>query len=170
MAALKPTTSMDISDIQRRMAQIRHDMHQEVQGAVKGAQSLTEWRSIVKSHPWLSISVASVVGYLIVPKRRSMSPTIVTVGNPSPELLTAATAGDQSRQLKQSRWSILGTAFSLLAPVAVRGAQNYVLGHLEQWLSQHPLPSIPGEAPDKATRESAQSASPGPADRLRKYG
>ena len=170
MAALKPTTSMDISDIQRRMAQIRHDMHQEVQGAVKGAQSLTEWRSIVKSHPWLSISVASVVGYLIVPKRRSMSPTIVTVGNPSPELLTAAPTGDQSRQLKQSRWSILGTAFSLLAPVAVRGAQNYVLGQLEQWLSQHPLPSVPGEAPDKATRESARSVSPSPADRLRKYG
>jgi ElaB/YqjD/DUF883 family membrane-anchored ribosome-binding protein len=65
MAALKPMTSMDISDIQRRMAEIRHDMHQEVQGAVKGAQSLTEWRSFVKSHPWLSISVASVVGYLI---------------------------------------------------------------------------------------------------------
>jgi hypothetical protein len=170
MAVLKPTTSMDISDIQRRMAQIRHDMHQEVQGAVKGAQSLTNWRSLVKSHPWLSISVASVVGYLIVPRRRSTSPTIVTVGNPSPQLLTAATAGDQSRQPKQSGWSVLGTAFSLLAPVAVRGAQNYVLGHLEQWLSQHPLPSIPGEAPDKATRESAQSASPGPADRLRKYG
>ena len=67
MPAAKPTTSMDISDIQRRMAQIRHDMHQEVQGAVKGAQSLTDWRSLVKSHPWLSISVASVVGYLLVP-------------------------------------------------------------------------------------------------------
>jgi hypothetical protein len=169
MAALKPMTSTDISEIQRRMAQIRHDMHQEVQGAVKGAQSLTDWRSFVKGHPWLSISVASVVGYLIVPTRRSTSPTIVTVGNPSPELLTAATA-DQSRQLKQSRWSILGTAFSLLAPVAVRGAQNYVLGQLEQWLSQHPLPSVPGEAPDNAARESAHSASPSPADRLRKYG
>jgi hypothetical protein len=170
MAALKPTTSMDISDIQRRMAQIRHDMHQEVQGAVKGAQSLTEWRSLVKSHPWLSIAVASVAGYLIVPRRRSTSPTIVTVGNPSPQLLTAAAAGDQSRQPKQSGWSILGTAFSLLAPVAVRCAQNYVLGHLEQWLSQHPLPSVPGEAPDKATRESARSGSPSPTDRLRKYG
>ena len=170
MAAVKPMTSMDISDIQRRMAQIRHDMHQEVQGAVKGAQSLTEWRSFVRSHPWLSISVASVVGYLVVPARRSTAPTILSVGHPSPELLTAAAAGDQSRQLKQSGWSIFGTAFSLLAPVAVRGAQNYVLGQLEQWLSQHPLPSVPGEAPGKPTRESGQSASMSPADRLRKYG
>ena len=136
--ALKPTTSMDISDIQRRMAQIRHDMHQEVQGAVKGAQSLTEWRSLVKSHPWLSIAVASVAGYLIVPRRRSTSPTIVTVGNPSPQLLTAAAAGDQSRQPKQSGWSILGTAFSLLAPVAVRDRKSTRLNSSHQVQSRMP--------------------------------
>lgn len=170
MPAVKPTNSMDISDIQRRMAQIRHDMHQEVQGAVKGAQSLTDWRSLVKSHPWLSISVASVVGYLIVPARRSMSPTIVTVGNPSPELRAATPVRDQRQEPKQSGWSILGMTFSLLAPIAVRGAQSFALGHLEHWLSQHPLPSVPGETPGKPTRESGQSASTSPADRLRKYG
>jgi hypothetical protein len=170
MPAVKPMNSTDVSDIQRRMAQIRHDMHQEVQGAVKGAQSLTDWRSFITSHPWLSISVASVVGYLIVPARRSVSPTIMTVANPSPELLTATTAREQKRQSKQSGWSILGTAFSLLAPIAVRGAQSYALGYLEQWLSQHPLPSVPGEAPGRPTRESSPSASMSPADRLRKYG
>lgn len=170
MPVIKPMTSTDISDIQRRMAQIRHDMHQEVQGAVKGAQSLTDWRSLVKSHPWLSISIASVVGYLIVPTRRQVSPTIVNVAHPGPQPLTAASAQDQKNLPKPSGWSILGTAFSLLAPVAVRGAQNYVLGHLEQWLSQHPLPSIPGERPDRPTRESGQFSSPSAADRLRKYG
>jgi hypothetical protein len=170
MPALKPMTSMDISDIQRRMAEIRHDMHQEVQGAVKGAQSLTDWRSFVKSHPWLSISVASIVGYLVVPARRSMSPTIVSVGHPSQELLTATVAPDRKQQSKLTGWSIFGTAFSLLAPIAVRGAQSYALGYLEQWLSQHPLPSVPGEAPRKPTRESSRSASVSPADRPRKYG
>ena len=120
MPATKPTTSMDIADIQRQMAQIRHDMHQEVRGAVKGAQSLTDWRSFVKAHPWLSISVASIVGYLIVPARRSMTPTIVSMGNPSPEHLATSTARGQGQRHKQSGWSMLGTAFSLLAPIAVR--------------------------------------------------
>jgi hypothetical protein len=171
MPVAKPTTSMDISDIQRRMAQIRHEMHQEVQGAVKGAQSLTDWRIFVKSHPWLSISLASVVGYLIVPTRRSAHPTIVTVGSASPEFVTTATARDQKPQPKSSKWSIVGTAFSLLAPIAVRGAQSYLLGHLEQWLSQHPLPPLPGEAPtDRPTRGSGQSAPLSPTDRLRNYG
>ena len=31
--------NMNVADIQRRMAQIRHDMHQDVQGAVKGADA-----------------------------------------------------------------------------------------------------------------------------------
>jgi hypothetical protein len=170
MPALKPMTSMDISDIQRRMAQIRHDMHQEVQGAVKGAQSLTDWRSAVKSHPWLSISIASLAGYLIVPARRSTSPTIVSIAHPSQEVPVVSAGLAQKQQTKPSGWSILGTAFSLLAPIAVRGAQSYALGYLEQWLSQHPLPSVPGESPGKPPRESSHSASTSPADRLRKYG
>jgi hypothetical protein len=170
MPAVKPMTATDISDIQRRMAQIRHDMHQEVSGAVKGAQSLTDWRSLVTSHPWLSISVATVVGYLIVPSRRPVSPAILTVGHPSPELRAATAVRDQKPPSKLSGWSILGTAFSLLAPIAVRGAQTYALGYLEQFLSQHPLPPVPGDAPDRPTRESGQSTSKSSAERLRKYG
>ena len=138
MPAAKPMTSMDVSDIQRRMAQIRHDMHQEVQGAVKGAQSLTDWRSLVTSHPWLSVSVASAVGYLLVPTRRSMSPTIVTVAHPSSDLRAATAVPDQKPSSKLGGWSILGTAFSLLAPIAVRGAQSYVLAHSSSFsLSTH---------------------------------
>ena len=154
MPAVKPMTSMDISDIQPRMAQIRHDMHQEVQGQSR-APSLTDWRSFVTSHPWLSISVASVVGYVFVPTRRSTSPTIVTVANPSPEPWASAAVRDQKPVRTLSGWSILGTAFSLLAPIAVRGAQSYVLGHLEQFLSQHPFPPAPGEARQANERERA---------------
>ena len=160
---------MDISDIQRQMAQIRHDMHQEVQGAVKGAQSLTDWRSLVKSHPWISISVAAAAGYLIVPKRRSMSPSIVALENPSPDLLTARAARDAARQIKRPGWSIFGTAFSLLAPVAARAMQNYLLGRLDQWLSQHPLPPVPTASAGGPARDE-QTASARPANRIREYG
>jgi hypothetical protein len=170
MPAAKPMTSMNVSDIQRQMAQIRHDMHQEVQGAVKGAQSLTDWRSLVKGHPWLSISTASVIGYLIVPRRHPVSSTIVAVGNPSPELLGTTAARGQEKQSKDAGWSILGTAFSLVAPVAVRAAQNYAIGHFERWLSQHQMPPVPSEMPGGTTYASGQPNSTGSAARLRKYG
>ena len=65
------------------MAQIRHDMHQEVQGAVKGAQSLTDWRGLVTSHPWLSISVGVGGGVPHCPKRRLVSHAVVAVSSPS---------------------------------------------------------------------------------------
>jgi hypothetical protein len=170
MPPAKATTSMDIPEIQRRMAQIRHEMHQDVQGAVKGAQSLTDWRSLVINYPWMSISFASIVGYLIVPARQSVSPTFMTIGNPAPELRAAVGAHEQPQPRKHLGWTILGTAFSLLAPVAARVAQNYVLGHFEQWLSQHPLPPSAGGSFGEATRESSHSAPMGPANRLREYG
>ena len=51
MATAKSTPA-EINEIQRRMAQIRRELHEEVREAVKGAQSLTDWRSQVRHHPW----------------------------------------------------------------------------------------------------------------------
>ena len=124
----KPPLTTEISEIQRRMAQIRHDMHHEVQGAVRGAQSLTDWRSVVRNRPWLSLSIAVAVGYLIVPRRQSEARTLVTAG-PISNPVSPPTA---MLQTEPSRWSSLKTVYSLLAPVAVRAAQNYALQHLER--------------------------------------
>jgi hypothetical protein len=169
MPASQPTNLSDIAEIQRQMAQIRHDMHQEVRGAVKGAQLLVDWRSLVKNHPWLSISLASMAGYAIVPRRHSISPIVTSMELPRENLLMTGNAPAQAQQTRRTGWSIIGTAFSLLAPVAVRVAQNYALGHLEQWLSQHPLPPSAG-SPGLSTRDSGRPASAGPANRLREYG
>jgi len=137
MATANSTISADISDVQRRMAQIRHEMHQEVQGAVKGAQSLTNWRSLVRSHPWLSLGVAAAAGYLIVPQRRWEAPAVTAVDT-SVEVAPAAPR-DQPAQPQGSQWSAMGMLFSLLAPIAVRAAQNFALQRIEQWLEVHPL-------------------------------
>ena len=170
MPVARSTTATDIAEIQRRMAQIRHEMHQEVQGAVKGAQLLTDWRSLVRSYPWLSISLAAVAGYLIVPRRRSIDPTTVPAEfrGPQPPGFVAESA--YTPQPRRTAWSIIGTVFSLFAPVAVRAAQNYALGHLEQWLSQHPLSPSPTGSPEGPKRESSQPAHPDATNRLRQFG
>ena len=38
-----------------------------------------------------------------------------------------------------TKWTVLGTAFSLLTPLVVRAAQSYALTYFEQWLANHPL-------------------------------
>src|ERR1700722_7924548 len=98
MAMTKPSSPTDIADIQRRMAQIRLEMHQEVQGAVHGARTLTDWKSLVRSYPWLSLSVAAAVGYFVVPRRRSDAPTVVAVAARSPEFLASAGPEDKKEQ------------------------------------------------------------------------
>ena len=103
MAMTKPSSPTDVADIQRRMAQIRHEMHQEVQGAVQGARTLTDWRSLVKSYPWLSLSVAAAVGYFVVPKRRKETPTVVAVAAPGPEFLATAGSGKQGRTARSTQ-------------------------------------------------------------------
>jgi hypothetical protein len=170
MAMTKPSSSMDAADIQRRMAQIRHVMHQEVQGAVQGARTLTDWRSLVKSYPWLSLSVAAAVGYFVVPKRRKETPTVVTVAAPGPEFLANAGSGTQDERARSTRWTLLGTAFSLLAPIAVRAAQNYALTYFEQWLANHPLAPSGGKEHDGSGRPASEPLrSSGPSSRLRDF-
>jgi hypothetical protein len=135
MTMPKAGTATELSEIQRAMGRIRHDMHEEVQGAVRGAQSLTDWRGMAASHPWAAIGLSAFVGYLVVPHRRSDR-------NPSDAHLAAALyaashapAASQSAGSNAVRPSIARSVFSILAPIAIRAAQNYALGQVEQWLA-----------------------------------
>jgi hypothetical protein len=150
MVSERRSEAAAINEIQRQMAQIRQELHHDIQGAVRGAQSLTDWRSAVGNHPWLSLAIAAAAGYLIVPERRRETRTVVTVGpppGPDPMPASPVSAGSRGR----SRWSAIETAYNLLAPVAVRAAQNYALQLLERWLAAHPFPMPPDAlAPERA--------------------
>jgi hypothetical protein len=169
MATTKP--SMNVADIQRQMAQIRHDMHQEVQGAVEGARILTDWKSLVRSYPWLSLSVAAAAGYFVVPRRRESAPTVVAVAARSPEFLASAGVENKQERARSSGWSVTATAFSLLAPIVIRAAQNYAITYFEQWLENHPLAPPAGKQQDNPARPSRETAhSSGPFGRTREFG
>lgn len=159
MSTAKPT-SAEVIEIQRRMAQVRHELHEDVREAVKGAQSLTDWRSQVRNHPWLALGAAAALGYLLVPKRRvEPAPTIVTVGPHPSAVPTAAAVAEEPR--KRKRWGLIGSAVGLLGPVAVRAAQNYAIQYLEQWLAAQPPGGgavIPGAGMMPGSRPPAQGA------------
>ncbi len=162
MATAKSIPTADMNEIQRRMAQVRHELHEEVREAVKGAQSMTDWRSQVRNHPWLALGTAAAVGYLVVPKRRQPeAPTIVTVNPVAAGLgVDSSSPAPPSTPPRGNRLGILGSAFSLVAPIAVRAAQNYAIQYLEQWLAA--LPSGTGPAPDSVHERVADAGRPVP--------
>jgi len=133
MATAKSTPA-DITEIQRRMAQIRHELHEDVREAVKGAQELTDWRSQVRNRPWMALGAAAALGYVIVPRRHpAPAPAIVAVAPAAAVPPTPAPA-----PLRKKRWGLIGSAVGLLAPIAVRAAQNYAIQYLEQWIASRP--------------------------------
>ena len=137
MPTSKAGGGTDLSELQRQMAQIRHEMHEEVRGAVRGAQSLTDWRRIVANHPWAALGIAAATGFLVVPRRR--------VSRTEQPLPTAAlTQASQGPAPNRSTPSPAGpgvwrTALGILTPVLARAAQNYALNQIEQWLAANAL-------------------------------
>jgi hypothetical protein len=68
------------TDIQQRMAEIRCELGQDVEGIVENARSLIDWRHCVHAYPWWCVGLAVAAGYLVVPKRREvirLEPTAV---------------------------------------------------------------------------------------------
>ena len=62
----KPATP---DEIRRQMNTIRSSLGGDVQGIVSNAQELTDWRHYVRTFPWGSLGVASLLGYFAVPQK-----------------------------------------------------------------------------------------------------
>ena len=140
MAMARTANSADFSDIQRRMAQIRHEMHDEVRGAVRGAQSLTDWRSMVANHPWAALGVGGGSGLSDCSGSPIRAPTAMRLHIAAAvAAATRADAGAPRAEPAVAKASFVRAASSLLTPVVVRAAQNYALNQVEHWLVEHPF-------------------------------
>ena len=63
--------SPETAALLRRMAEVRADLDDGAQEIAESARDLGEWRHYVKTYPWLSMGIACVIGYVIVPRRRA---------------------------------------------------------------------------------------------------
>ena len=137
------TVRAKADDLQRQMAEVRSQLHQEVRGVVQGAKTAADWRSYVRSHPWTALAVAFASGYLLVPRRTS-TPTVHVLpaaGIPQQSASSAPTA-------KTGSWPILGWVLSAVGPIALRAAQSYALASVESLLAKQPT----GPAADDESR------------------
>jgi hypothetical protein len=113
--------SPETAALLRRMAEVRADLDDAVQEIAESARDLGEWRHYVKTYPWLSMGVACVVGYVIVPRRR------VGLGN-TQQLM--AEWIEQSRQLTNppspSSLGVFGAVRTIAGNLLWRSALSFV--------------------------------------------
>ena len=151
------TAPPEIDEIRRKMAQIRRDLHADVQSVVQGAEAATDWRRFIRSYPWASMGVALAVGYLFVP-RRHKAPAIQL----APAEIARAVALEAPRvpePEKKKGKGLLGTVFGLVTPVALRAVQGYALQFAEQWMAQRVAQQMQ-QHPDLASAFSGQQPPP----------
>lgn len=127
----------EIDDIRRQMAQIRHDLHQDVSSVVGGVSEVVteveeamDWRSVIRNHPYLITGAALAAGYLIVPRR-----TKVAAQSNANHLITAPVpeaAGPRNKRFRPMSW-----ALNLLWPIATQAAQSYAMIWIENQLKDH---------------------------------
>ena len=130
-------TQQEIEDIRRKMALIRHDLHQDVRGVVEGAEAATDWRRYIRSYPWAGVGIAFAVGYFLVPRRHQAASTTIHLAPPQalPPVALPASAPVESEK-KRERKSLFRIAMGLAIPLVIKAGRGYALQFAEQWLAQ----------------------------------
>lgn len=73
-------TNSESEALRRQMASLRNDLDHDVGAVVDRAKELTDWRNLVRRHPFLSLTAAAALGYLIVPQKLNLiSPSAATL-------------------------------------------------------------------------------------------
>ena len=155
------TASNDIDSIRQQMAQIRHELHQDVRGVVEHAEAVTDWRRYYRMYPWACLAAAFAVGYLIVPKRRRKIPRDVATRADIAQVREDVQEAKEPAK-KAATKGVLGALFGMLVPVVVRAAQGYAVQYFENWLAQQQnLLAGLGAAATRRRAARAGPASPG---------
>ena len=151
------TASPEIDDIRRQMAQIRRDLHKDVQNVVEGAESVTDWRRFIRHYPWTCMGLALTVGYLVVPRKHRPTATLQVA--PAEIARVASVEPPAPRETEKKAKGLLGTVFGFVAPIALRAAQGYALQFAEQWMARKVADQMQ-QHPDLAAAFGGQTAEP----------
>lgn len=111
--------SNESEEILRRMKEIRNDLDEDVQEIVEQARAMQDWRTYMKSHPWVFVGAAVAVGYILVPNRRVRVETNATVQVPA-------------RKLGGVLAFVGQLVFREVVSYVGRQASDSILSHLEQ--------------------------------------
>ena len=129
-------TLSEVDEIRRHMAQIRHELHEDVQGVVKGAEAATDWRRYVRNYPWAAIGIAFGVGFLIVPRRHKPVAPLIQYAPAEQVKAAVAEVTQTAEPAKKKGRGLFKIAMGFATPFVLRTAQGYALQFFEQYLAQ----------------------------------
>ncbi len=157
----------EIDEIRKRMAEIRMELHEDVQGVVAGAEAAFDWQYYVRLYPWAALAGSVVVGYLIVPrKRHDREPASAVPHTPRSHKAAAKHEVQEEKQETRRKSGLVGLAMGFLGPIVMRAAQNYASGYVENWIQEQTFGRpVAGAAPSPSDGPSPPpygSGSPGP--------
>ena len=113
--------SPETKAIRQRMEEVRGNLDEDIQDIVEGARDMRDWRSYVRSYPWVGLGAALAAGYLIVPRRPRRW---------QPDAQTLAELADPSRLLATSpvpaRGHTRGILLAFVGNLVMRGIASYV--------------------------------------------
>ncbi len=162
MASL--TVPDDAAEIRRRMAQIRRELHEDVQEVVAGAEAVFDWRRYIRMFPWAAVGLAFSVGYIVIPKRRRSIPRdLARQGDIADvrEAIAKSQEPAESPGSEKRKKSLVGAALGMLVPLVWRVGRNYAMSYLEQWIAQQQQQYMAATGPSASP---GSSASQGPGD------
>ena len=122
-------TTLESEQICHRMAAIRRDMHDEVDGIVENAKELVDWKYYVRQWPWAAVASAAAVGYLMVPRKiEVMRPDAATLAKLAKDNRVVVESQPQTAAKSSS---LVSTILSLAANTALRAGVAYAGQQLE---------------------------------------
>jgi ElaB/YqjD/DUF883 family membrane-anchored ribosome-binding protein len=80
--AAETKVALSGEEILQRMTVIRLRIDEQADELVAQVNALSDWRSYVRRHPWLSVSAAAAIGFVIVPSRAKPGAEDVTRDTP----------------------------------------------------------------------------------------
>ena len=175
-----PDAAIDpVADLRRQMAQIRRELHEDMQGLVAGAEEAGDWKHYVKTYPWAALGVAAAVGYFIVPKRQRSADEVASeaIAKATGQLQSVARkarrplieiggkAEPSKAEAQKEKSGVIGMLFGMVAPIALKAAQNYAMHFAQNWLAQQQQQQSeegPPGGPSMAPGASGRGPVPGP--------
>lgn len=151
-----------IDEIRQEMARLRLGLHQDASSVVGEATHAFDWKARLTQYPWVTVGLAIVVGYLVVPKKRLTAGTLAPMLHEAQQ--TVATSYEPPRREPKKAgsgsalWSLAKFAFSIGGPIALQAVQSYAVAWLEDSLANPQRRDAPPGTPPSTKRPVAAQA------------
>jgi hypothetical protein len=119
--------TIDVTEIQRQMSQIRGEMRHDMQSLVSNAKTLSDWRYYVRNYPWACMGAAMFAGYILVPSR-------IAIPTPVPQPAEPAPRPQAVQQDKEQKKGLAGVVLGMVMSAAMRGASAVAMKAVNQYL------------------------------------